>query len=86
MGIVAQYLREFTEARRYYKLALEIKLEFGDRYKCASTYAKLGLLAEVEEDYTEARANLQKALEIFIEYQDEYNVAVVREALERLPE
>ena len=86
LGVVAQNLREFREARRYYQLALEIWLEFGDRYLSARTYHQLGRVAEVEEDYTEARANLQKALEIFIEYQDEYHAAVVREALERLPE
>jgi Tfp pilus assembly protein PilF len=32
LGAVAQELREFEEARRNYQQALQIKIEFGDRY------------------------------------------------------
>ncbi len=66
--------------------ALEIYIEFGDRYNCARTYGQLGLLAKAEENYAEARANLQTALEIYVEYQDEYMATVTRENLEGLPE
>ncbi|MDZ8134243.1 MAG: tetratricopeptide repeat protein, partial [Nostoc sp. DedQUE04] len=73
-------------ARDYYQQALEIKIEFSDRYSSASTYAVLGLLAQVQDNYVEARANLQTALEIYVEYQDEYMATVTRENLESLPE
>jgi tetratricopeptide (TPR) repeat protein len=84
--MVAQDLREFEEARRNYQQALQIKIEFGDRYSCALTYHALGTLAKAEENYAEARANLQTALDISVKYQDEYWAAVVREILEGLPE
>ncbi|MBP5976666.1 hypothetical protein HW132_29015 [Brasilonema sp. CT11] len=61
-------------------------IDFGDRYRCAGTYAQLGLLAQAEENYVEARTNLQKALEIYVEYKDEYMAEAVQEDLERLPE
>jgi tetratricopeptide (TPR) repeat protein len=86
LGIVAQELREYEEARRNYQLALQIYLEFGDRYSTASTYYCLGTLAEAEENYAEARVNLQKALEIYVEYKDDYWAESAREVLEGLPE
>jgi tetratricopeptide (TPR) repeat protein len=85
LGIVAQELREFEEARRNYQQALAINIEFGDRYSQAITYHALGTLAEAEENYPEARVNLQTALEIYLEYQEEYWGAIAREVLERLP-
>lgn len=84
LGIVVQQLREWEQARAYYQQALDIKIEFSDRFSQARTYGQLGLLAEAQEDYAEARANLQKALEIYVEYKDEYWGAIAREALERL--
>ncbi|MBR8836798.1 MAG: tetratricopeptide repeat protein [Stigonema ocellatum SAG 48.90 = DSM 106950] len=86
LGMVAQEMREFSEARRNYQLALEIYIEFGDRYWSAKTYHALGLLAEAQENYAEARANLHKALEIYVEYKDDYWAGSAREVLERLPE
>jgi hypothetical protein len=35
LGNVAQDLREYDQARDYYQQALEIKIEFGDRYSQA---------------------------------------------------
>ncbi|MBG1261514.1 tetratricopeptide repeat protein [Nostoc commune] len=86
LGNVSLSMRQFHQARDYYQQALEIKIEFGDRYSCARTYAGLGLLAQAEEKYVEVRANLQTALEIYVEYQDEYMATVAREILESLPE
>jgi len=70
----------------YYQQALDIKIEFSDRYEQAKTYHCLGLLAEAQENYAEARVNLQTALEIFLEYQDDYWADVVREHLAQLPD
>ena len=86
LGWVAQEMREFSEARRNYQQALQIWIEFGDRYSSAKTYYGLGFLAEAQENYAEARANLHKALEIYVEYKDDYWAANAREVLERLPE
>jgi tetratricopeptide (TPR) repeat protein len=86
LGRVAQELREYHQARDYYQQALEINIEFGDRYSQALTLHALGTLAQAEENYAEARANLQTALEIYVEYQDEYWATVAREILESLPE
>jgi len=86
LGIVAQNLREYAQARDFYQQSLAIFIEFKDRYSQALTYHCLGILAETQEDYTEARVNLQTALEIFVEYKDEYWGNITRENLERLPE
>lgn len=85
LGNVAQELREFEEAQRNYQQALEINIEFGDRYSQAKTYHALGLLAEAQEDFIEARANLQKAVEIYVEFKDEYRAAIAWQVLEELP-
>jgi tetratricopeptide (TPR) repeat protein len=69
--MVAQELREFEEARRNYQLALQIKIEFNDRYSQASTYSQLGLLAEILEEYEEAGKNHLQDLTISAEYRDE---------------
>ncbi|TAF52208.1 MAG: CHAT domain-containing protein, partial [Oscillatoriales cyanobacterium] len=68
LGIVAQELREYEEARRNYQQALQIKIEFNDRYSQASTYHQLGIVAQKLRDYEEARRNYQQALQIFIEF------------------
>lgn len=86
MGIVAEEMREYAQARDFYQQALAIYIEFGDRNSQAKTYHCLSTLAETQEDYTEARVNLQTALEIYIEYKDEYWENLTRENLERLPE
>ena len=42
LGMVAQELREWEEARRNYREALEILIEYGDRFSQATTYHCLG--------------------------------------------
>ncbi|MEQ8970081.1 MAG: hypothetical protein RIE73_06750 [Coleofasciculus sp. C1-SOL-03] len=74
------------QAKQYYHQALDIKIEFSDRYSQAGTYGQLGLLAQAQENYAEARVNLQIALDIFLEYQDNYWAGVTRENLQRLPD
>jgi hypothetical protein len=43
--MVAQELREYGEARQNYQQAIEIYIEFGDRYSQARTYHCLGSVA-----------------------------------------
>ena len=75
LGIVAQELREYHQARDYYQQALEINIEFGDRYSCARTYHQLGIVAQELREYDQARDYYQQALEIYIEFGDRYNCA-----------
>jgi len=75
LGYVAQELREFAEARRNYQQALDIKIEFGDRYSQADTYHQLGYVAQELREFAEARRNYQQALEIYIESSDRYSQA-----------
>jgi tetratricopeptide (TPR) repeat protein len=84
LGSVAQGLREFEQARKDYQQALQIFIEFDDRYSQASTYFMLGSLAEAEENRSEARANFQQALERHTEYRDDYWVDVTKQRIESL--
>ncbi len=77
LGYVAQELRKYDQARDYYQQALEIKIEFGDRYSCASTYNQLGRIAQELREYDQARDYYQQALEIFIEFGDHYECATI---------
>lgn len=86
LGVAYLSQRNPGKARHYYQRALEIKIEYGERYAQASTYYCLGTLAAEQEDYAEAREKWQTALEIYVEYKDEYWAAIAREALEQLPE
>ncbi|MFN7761443.1 MAG: tetratricopeptide repeat protein [Pseudanabaena sp.] len=75
LGIVAQELREYGEARQNYQQALAIKIEFGDRYSQARTYQQLGSVAQELREYGEALQNYQQALAIKIEFGDRYSQA-----------
>ncbi|MEA5607048.1 tetratricopeptide repeat protein [Nodularia spumigena] len=83
LGVVAQKLREYEEARRNYQQALNINIEYGGsealpseaRYSQAGTYHNLGIVAQKLREYEEARRNLQLALNIYIEYGDRYSQA-----------
>jgi tetratricopeptide (TPR) repeat protein len=82
--MVAQELREYGQARKDYQQALQILIEFGDRYSQASTYGQLGLLAEAEEQPEEAIQNLLKASVIFSEFQDNHSVTMVLQIISRI--
>ncbi|WP_375328603.1 tetratricopeptide repeat protein [Microcystis sp. BLCC-F210] len=76
LGIVAQELREWEQARSYYQQALEIKIEYGDRYEQAGTLHQLGRVAQELREWKQARSYYQQAIEIFIEYGDRYSQAI----------
>ncbi len=75
LGIVAQQLREYSQAQDYYQQALKIKIEYGDRYSQASTLHQLGRVAEELREYPQAQNYYQQALNIKIEYGDRYSQA-----------
>ena len=82
--MVAQELREYEQARKDYQQALEIQIEYNDRYSQAGTYGQLGLLAEAEEKPEEAIQHLLKALEVFSEFGDNHSMAITTLHLKRL--
>ncbi|WP_425213888.1 CHAT domain-containing protein, partial [Tumidithrix helvetica] len=73
LGIVAQELRQWDEAKQNYLKALEINVEFGDRYSQSVTYIGLGSVAQALRQWEEAKANYLKALEIDVEFSDRYS-------------
>ena len=75
LGIVAQKLREYEQARSHYQQALDIFIEYNDRYSQARTYHQLGRVAEALREYEQARSHYQQALNICIEYNDRYRQA-----------
>jgi tetratricopeptide (TPR) repeat protein len=75
LGAVAQELREYDEARANYQQALQIFIQFNDRFSQAGTYHNLGAVAEELREYDEARANYQQALQIKVQFNDRYEQA-----------
>ncbi|MCA2623114.1 MAG: tetratricopeptide repeat protein [Microcystis sp. M20BS1] len=75
LGIVAQELREWEQARSYYQQAIEIFIEYGDRFSQARTLHQLGYLAQELREWEQARSYYLQAIEIFIEYGDRFSQA-----------
>jgi len=84
LGRVAQEQRQWQQAEDYYKQALNIEIEFNDRYEQARTYGQLGVLARTQEQWEQAGEYLLKALEIYVEYNDQYIAGIVLRNLSRL--
>ncbi|TRU23773.1 MAG: tetratricopeptide repeat protein [Microcystis aeruginosa Ma_QC_B_20070730_S2] len=75
LGMVARELREWEQARSYYRQALEIFIEYGNRYEQASTLHQLGIVAQELREWEQARSYYRQALEIYIEYGARYEQA-----------
>ncbi len=84
LGMVAQEQRQWEQAEQYYQQALQIKIEYKDRYSQASTYHQLGMVAQEQRQWEQAREYFLQALEIFVEYKDTYSGGVVLRSLARL--
>ncbi len=74
LGRVAQELREWEQARSYYQQAIEIKIEYGDRYEQAGTLHQLGGVAEGVGELSQAKSYYLQALQIWAEFNDGYSV------------
>jgi len=70
LGIVAQAQRQWQQAVDYYQQALDIKIEFNDRYAQAGTYHQLGSVAQAQRQWQQAADYYQQALDIYIEFND----------------
>ena len=55
LGIVAQGQRQWFQAETYYQQALQIYVEFQDRYEQAGTYHQLGRVAEEQRQWETSR-------------------------------
>jgi len=75
LGVVAEAQRQWAQAERYYGQALEIKIEFNDRYSQASTYHQLGRVAQEQRQWAQAERYYRQALEIYVEFNDRYSQA-----------
>ena len=75
LGMVAEEQRQWAQAEQHYRKALEIFIEFKNRYEQAGTYAQLGIVAQKQREWGQAEQHYQKALEIFIELKDRYEQA-----------
>ena len=77
-------MREYEQARSHYQQALDIYIEFNDRYEQADTYHQLGRVAEELREYEQAQSHYQRALATYTEYGDEYNGNIVLRSFARL--
>jgi tetratricopeptide (TPR) repeat protein len=84
LGMVAQEQRQWIQAEQYYQQALQIDVEYNDRYKQAGTYHQLGAVAQEQRQWTQARDYFLRALEIFEEYKDDYSSGIALRNLARL--
>jgi tetratricopeptide (TPR) repeat protein len=75
LGWVAHEQRHWSQAEAYYHQALQIDIEYNDRYAQADTYHHLGWVAQEQHQWLQAEQYYQHALQIFIEYQDRYEQA-----------
>ncbi len=75
LGMVAQEQRQWVQAEQYYQQALQIYIEYNDRYKQAGTYHQLGMVAEEQRQWVQAEQYYQQALQIYIEYNARYEQA-----------
>jgi tetratricopeptide (TPR) repeat protein len=75
LGIVAQEQRQFTQAQQYYQQALQLHIEFNDRYEQARTYFGLGAVADERQQWSQAQHYYQQALQLYIEFNDRYEQA-----------
>jgi tetratricopeptide (TPR) repeat protein len=50
--------------KNYYKQALQIKIDFNDRFSQASTYHQLGIVAQQQRQWEQARQYLLETLKI----------------------
>jgi tetratricopeptide (TPR) repeat protein len=72
---VAEEQRQWPQAEGYYQQALQIYIEYNDRYSQASTYHQLGMVAQEQRQWPQAKGYYQQALQIYIEYNDRYEQA-----------
>jgi len=84
LGNVAEEQRQWQQAEQYYQQALQIFIEYNDRYAQASTYHQLGMVAEEQRQWEQAREYFLQALDTYVAYNDTHNGSIVLSSLARL--
>jgi tetratricopeptide (TPR) repeat protein len=84
LGRVAQEQRQWAQAEQYYQQALQLFVEYNDRYSQASTYHQLGTVAQEQRQWAQAREYFLRALEIYATSDDTYYGGIVVRSLARL--
>ncbi len=84
LGMVAQEQRQWEQAEHYYQQALQIWVEYEDRYGQARTYHQLGMVAQEQRQWEQAHAYFLQALEIDVSYEDTYSSDIDLRSLARL--
>jgi len=84
LGIVAQEQRQWAQAEDYYRQALELFVEFNDRYAQALTYHQLGRVAQEQGQWAQAQEHFLRALETVVDCQDKDGLGIVLRSLARL--
>lgn len=64
--------------------ALQITIDFNERYAQASTYHQLGRMAQAQRQWDQARDYFLRALPILVEFNDDHNASIVLRSLARL--
>jgi uncharacterized protein HemY len=84
LGMVAQEQRQWQQAEQYYQQALQLKIEYNDRYEQASTTHQLGRVAQEQRQWQQARDYFLASLKIYVDYDDTYSGDIVLHNLARL--
>jgi tetratricopeptide (TPR) repeat protein len=75
LGIVAQQQRQLEQAEAYFQKALQIKIDFNDRFEQASTLHNLGIVAQEQRQWEQAEAYYKNTLQIYIDFNDRFEQA-----------
>src|SRR5258708_33794682 len=70
LGRVAGEQRQWTQAEQYYQQALQIYVEYNDRYAQAKTCRNLGWVAQEQQDWAEAERCYRDSLALAEEQGD----------------
>jgi tetratricopeptide (TPR) repeat protein len=77
LGSVAVERRQWEQAEQYYQQALQLNIEFNNRYNQASYYLNLGNVARQQRQWQQAEAHYQQALQIYIKDNKRYELAKI---------
>src|SRR5260370_14422038 len=70
LGWVAQEQRQFQQAEQYFQQALQIFIDFNDRYEQAGTLHHLGMVAQEQRKFHKADKNFHQAFKIYTDSND----------------
>ena len=72
LGVVAEEQQKLEEAEQYFQMALQINIEFNNRYSQATAFHQLGLVARKQNNLEVAKNYYQKAIQVFSDLNDDY--------------